>query len=606
MKTYLLLLNFIFVSNALWSQVFVAENATINLINEVDLSVAGELNNNGHIVGTGFIQLVGDKSQLIYGNGELEKFSLRKTSGQAEIASGNQDVLRLFEIHGGTFLPKANLTLKSVDTLTAQMGQNTGGTITGDIISERYIPKSNRAFRYISSPVSTSNSIRYNLQEGQNNTGTNYPADNLNDSIGYGTHITGSKNGSKGFDATSTGNASFFDWIESSQSWMATDNTDTRTLDKGESFAVLIRGSRETSLNSNTAVGPETTLRLTGNPTILNFTKQIDLIEDNSFVLLGNPYHSIIDANLVLQNNTGLNNNFIYVYDPTLNTRGAYAIVELPGGSNGQGSEANQFIQAWQAAFVEATNTGATTLNLSFSENDKNVSQPQVQTFSLNSRINLKLQKDSETIDGLSLKLKHGANSEVDLNDAKKFWNYDESLSIYSQGKYLSIEERDFLQAGDTVEIYLHQKRQDHYKLVMNSTGLSSSDIVLKDFYLDKSYPLKESENLTVDYLVAEGEPELRFGFIIESETLSDAEFVSENFIIYPNPAKDVLNIAALNSQNKKLNFEIYSLLGQKVSQGDFEDKITNYNISSLSTGVYLIVITDNKHIKETLKFIKN
>lgn len=603
----LLLIIFAFVSQPLFSQVFVAENTVVRLNNEVDLSVASNVNNNAIIEGSGFFKLTGDNSQSLKGNGTFENLSVDKSGGTAEITEGNQDVFRSFEIHGGTLSPNARLTLKSNDTLTAQMGENSGGNIAGDIIFERFIPKSNRAYRYLSSPVLTSGSIRDNLQEGQNNTGTKYPADNINDEPGFGTHITGSTTGADGFDATLTGNPSFYNFWASTQEWNSISNTNINTLDKGESFSILIRGSRATPLNSNTATGPETTLRLTGNPTLLNFSKEIPLEENYSFVLLGNPYHATIDANLVLGNNPELNSNRIYVYDPSLNSRGGYATVELPAGTNSQGSNANQFLQAWQSVFVEVLNTEPTALNLSFTESDKATAEPQPVIFSAGTRINLKLQSENETIDGVSVKLEHGANSAVDQNDAKKLFNLDESLFIYSNANSLSIEERDFPMKKDTVRIRLDNKRKQEYQFVINGTNLSQAGVVFKDFYLDETYELQQNQELSVNYQVAEGEPDMRFGFILKPETLSSEEFTSKIFQIYPNPAEDVLNIQLLSSTPGDLSFEIYSLLGQKIGAGKLNkaDQITNYDISSFSAGVYLIVLKDDNNLKETLKFIK-
>jgi hypothetical protein len=62
-----------------------------------------------------------------------------------------------------------------------------------------------------------------------------------------------------------------------------------------------------------------------------------------------------------------------------------------------------------------------------------------------------------------------------------------------------------------------------------------------------------------------------------------------------------------MNGSFQKLNFKIYSLLGQKVAKADFKNrsKVSNYDISSFSAGVYLIVITDGENLKETVKFIK-
>ncbi|NEV92595.1 T9SS type A sorting domain-containing protein [Psychroflexus sp. YR1-1] len=610
MKKISALLIFTLVSNVLWSQVFIAENPNmrVTLKNDVDLSVAGDITNNDSIYGTGFLELIQAQSQFVSGNGIIEKFRVNKTGGQAEITGGHQDVFRLFEIHGGTFIPNARLTLKSVDSLTAQIGQNTGGSITGDFVIERFIPRSNRAFRYMSSPVSTSGTVKANLQEGVNNTGYSFPEDNKNPNPGYGTHITGSSAGNNGFDATQTGNPGMYFWNATSQSYTIIPNTDNTQLSKGQSFPLFIRGSRATNLNqSNLKVGPETTLRLTGNPSILNFSKSISLEIDNSYLLLGNPYHGAIDANSFFADQSNLSPNFIYVYDPTLNEFGGNVTVELPEGINAQGSDANQFIQAWQSVFVKASNTGTTTLDLTFSETHKTISESQLVIFKTNtgSRINLRLLADNNQIDGVSIKFIHGANSEIDDRDADKLPNTGESLSIYSNNTNLSIEERDYPQSIDTTLIRLVNKNRNQYQFKIDGTNFSEINAIFKDFYLDEEYPLEDNKELVVDYQVAEGEPDMRFGFIYNSESLSSEEFASRTFKVYPNPAQDVLNIETVSTSSQKLEFEIYSLLGQKVARGSFEDKLSNYDISSLSTGVYLIVISDDNNLKETLKLIK-
>jgi hypothetical protein len=43
------------------------------------------------------------------------------------------------------------------------------------------------------------------------------------------------------------------------------------------------------------------------------------------------------------------------------------------------------------------------------------------------------------------------------------------------------------------------------------------------------------------------------------------------------------------------------------VAEGNFEnqERISNYDISTFSAGVYLLVITNDNNLKETLKFIK-
>jgi len=255
---------------------------------------------------------------------------------------------------------------------------------------------------------------------------------------------------------------------------------------------------------------------------------------------------------------------------------------------------------------AEVTNTRATSISINFNESYKDISQLQAASFNQESRIDVLLHSNSKTIDAVSLKLKAGANSEVDLRDAKKSQNYDEGFSIYSQGRHLSIEERDFPEEIDTVMLSLKNKRKSAYQFKVNSSNVSETDIVLKDFYLDLEYPINEGE-FTVDYQVAEGEPDLRYGFIIEPNSLSNEDMTPQNFKVFPNPVNDRLNIQVLNSSSESYRFSIYSLLGKKVDAGQFKSTSSpfNYDSSSLSTGVYLVSIIGENNQKETVKLIK-
>jgi hypothetical protein len=88
---------------------------------------------------------------------------------------------------------------------------------TGDVEVQRYIP-AKRAFRFLSSAVTTPGSINANWQEGVNNTGIVHSTDNLNPNEHFGTHITGSQTGQNGFDATASGNNSIFGFNNTTQS----------------------------------------------------------------------------------------------------------------------------------------------------------------------------------------------------------------------------------------------------------------------------------------------------------------------------------------------------------------------------------------------------
>lgn len=100
-----------------------------------------------------------------------------------------------------------NLILKSYPTYTGSIGPIPSSTTFTDptLTVERYMTSlNNRAYRLLSSTVSTTTSIFDNWQEG----GNAPVASGLG--ITYGTHITGSQTGANGFDATQTGQPSLF------------------------------------------------------------------------------------------------------------------------------------------------------------------------------------------------------------------------------------------------------------------------------------------------------------------------------------------------------------------------------------------------------------
>lgn len=78
------------------------------------------------------------------------------------------------------------------------------------------------------------------------------------------------------------------------------------------------------------------------------------------------------------------------------------------------------------------------------------------------------------------------------------------------------------------------------------------------------------------------------------------------NLYLYPNPSKDVVNIAMNESLGLPESYVIYNTLGQIVGQ-----KVVNsaadlsINTSNLSNGVYLIKVT-KENTSKTLQFIKN
>jgi hypothetical protein len=73
-------------------------------------------------------------------------------------------------------------------------------------------------------------------------------------------------------------------------------------------------------------------------------------------------------------------------------------------------------------------------------------------------------------------------------------------------------------------------------------------------------------------------------------------------FTIYPNPANDQIKVVRLTAENAKI--DIYNNIGALIQSLEVNEIETTINISALTSGAYLIKITDkqNSHIQRLLK----
>jgi hypothetical protein len=75
-----------------------------------------------------------------------------------------------------------------------------------------------------------------------------------------------------------------------------------------------------------------------------------------------------------------------------------------------------------------------------------------------------------------------------------------------------------------------------------------------------------------------------------------------EGLSIYPNPVTEGRQVIYITSKkNFSKNIEIYNVLGKQIHSTVLSGK--ELNISSLSTGVYILKITENK-VSETRKLV--
>lgn len=87
--------------------------------------------------------------------------------------------------------------------------------------------------------------------------------------------------------------------------------------------------------------------------------------------------------------------------------------------------------------------------------------------------------------------------------------------------------------------------------------------------------------------------------------TLINEPLTQNDYIIYPNPAKELLNVKLEIINNETTHLRITNIIGEEVLNENINTNVTSLNIQHLKTGVYFVTIEDNKN-KITKKLIIN
>lgn len=512
----------------------------------------------------------------------------------------------------GNIINDGTLVFISNATTTGQLDTFTGA-ITGVVEIQRYIP-ARRAFRFLSSAVTTTSSINANWQEGVNNPDI---VTNLNPNPGFGAHITGSTTGTNGFDVTASGNPSLFTLNNTAQAWEAVSNTDVNTINTGKPYRLLVRGDRSIDVTDNAAIPTNTTLRATGTLHTGTFTATDFSEVENEFNFFGNPYPASVDMNDVLAASTNVNANFYYIWDPNLGTRGAYVTVDLPAGTNGSGSAANQYLQPGQAAFVTTLANGSASLQ--FQETHKNVAAPLTGVFNIESNIDLRLftadafTEGGTPSDGLRFKFDEDNTNAITPLDAPKFFNQDENLASSNNDRLWSIESRLLPQVGEILPLFTNQYRHTDYVFEAALSNIEGVTAYLRDTFIGEDMVLTNDDSTIYAFNIDAGNPNSsandRFEIVFGEEVLGTNNTMFGNaFVLYPNPVQnDNFFIATRDLAGESVTIEIYSMLGQLLLTETLEvapNGRVAVAVPQLPSGVFTVTLTAKDGSRFTTKLI--
>lgn len=594
--------------------------------------VAGADNSNLYYSGTSAQTI----NAGLISSGEIANLTIENAAGVT-----NADVLKITQVllvRSGEFKSgnQVSMVCRFEPTRrTAQIGPiGATASIVGEVTVEQCFP-ARRAFRLVTSSVTTTTPIRANWQE-------NATAWNNNPIPGYGTHITGTgasgatptNDGKNGFDWQPSGNPSLFKFDNSTQNWSAATNT-TENLVAGSPYRLLIRGDRSTNIQSNSAAPTKTILRSKG--TIVKGPVSVTAISTvkDGYSLVGNPFQANVDMAKVIAASVNLT-PFYTIWDPTLGGtptvgtsggRGAYVSINaLTGEKSNASSQGSTLLQPYQAFFVQTLNNAATTA-LTFQEEHKAVDGLQTAVFRSGSQedtassefIELSLfnqqafDTNDTASDGLRIDFSQTANNEVDQFDAPKFTNLDENISRKIENSLISLENRELPKSGEVLPLEISQYRKEAYTMTVNLSSFTDYDVYLKDSFTNKDILLKNGSVTNYNFTVNEGDAASkaadRFAFYFKSGVLQVVQPGGKGaFAVYPNPVNGAFVFVNGDASFGKSTIEIFNIAGQKISnlRADFgSNNPVKIPVTDIKTGVYILQMTTATGEKLSTKFIR-
>lgn len=507
----------------------------------------------------------------------------------------------------GTFFTNNNLVLKSTASGTARIEPISDlALFSGTVTVERFIPggSGKRKWRLLSFPVNIAGSL--SLAQ-------------FKDDI----FVTGPASTAGGFDASPTNSSSLRVYNESitgtqESSWV-NPSTIYTTFPTGTGIEVFVRGSRLLeNPYLNWTIPDDVTIDYGGFINQGSYTLALSYTNssssDDGFNLIGNPYPSPINFDTSTLTKTNMQNRF-WSYNPNNSSYGIYD-AELGIGTNG----INKYIESGQAFFVKATASNA---SIRFTEN---VKCKQAGNFHFRSTglvntipyIKIGISNDSLYNDECIIVLDPQSTVyATDTKDASKLFN--DALNIYSLSKEkynLNIDARPLPQTIDTVPLAVFSYNGadlligTHYIKANEISNIPASiNLVLWDSYTNLYIDLKKESTYAFSISPDPNSwGKNRFKLLMGDVQLSNSSVEESEFIVYPNPTKDKLNIELQSYiKDQQLQFNLYDITGAIVKH---EARTMNRDrveilVTELPNGLYWLEIVSAKRVlkKKILKY---
>ena len=558
--------------------------AIITLESGSQLDIAGNLINNGTINGSGVVYLDGSAAQSLTGNGVISNVTVNNTAGVTIGTSDTVGVTGALLLNSGTLTTNGRLTLVSNADGNGYIGTITGGSISGNVVMQQYIPGGKRAYRFWAHPFN--GEVALSQME-------NY------------IDITGVGGALNGF-TTTTSNAPSAYWYNplysnsasgSDPGWRAYTSTsgtpDSNMLHRYQGMRLFIRGAKGEGLTGATYTADPVTIRMWG--TVNTGTQTVTMTKGTGanmdYNLLGNPYPAVTDIGTVINNASvgGLvTGGAFYVWDPYVGTSGQFMT---------QAIGTPYYLGANESFEVRTTADGNV---LSFAESNKGTAvSAALMRNATADNVALNIYDDTYHLwDVLTVNFNGNA---TDNDDSK----YDgekppspASLNFYSlsaDNRKLSLDARPFV-AGKTIPLGITSSyAQDFIIKADHLPAAHNGDIFLHDKYLQTYTPLQQGTEykftITKD-AASQGDNrfELRMdpSGVAQNASNLDVQMVpnptnGEVTISYTAPEKETTSVRVINAEGITL---ISKELGMQQSGN------VKIDLDKLASGIYIVELT--------------
>jgi hypothetical protein len=144
---------------------------------------------------------------------------------------------------------------------------------------------------------------------------------------------------------------------------------------------------------------------------------------------------------------------------------------------------------------------------------------------------------------------------------------------------------------SDNQQAYNQEITISAYQLLIETTAFEPGVYVCK-LYSDNIEIAKEPIIIKADQITE----------IINEQQIEELMNNEGFFLVYPNPAKDLVTICTNEVENSTI--EIYDNIGRKVYQTSVNKSITEVPVNNFETGIYIIQLMNGNNVLKTVKLV--